>query len=216
MCARAGFVVISVDYRLAPESPWPAAVHDSWEALLWTTSELGISRLGLNPSKLAIGGSSAGGNLAAIMCHKSASLPKPLPILTQLLIVPVTDNTASTSTNKTYLSNKFTAALPAEKMLWYRRHYLPNEEDWANPEASPLFYTGGWEKQPKALILVGELDVLRDEGEQYGKKLEEVGVQVHLEIMKGMPHPFLAMDGTLTAGKQAITYMVEALKDALA
>jgi acetyl esterase/lipase len=216
MCARAGFVVISVDYRLAPESPWPAAVHDSWEALLWTSSELGISKLHLNPSKLAIGGSSAGGNLAAIMCHKSAALPKPLPILTQLLIVPVTDNTASTETNGTYKCNEFTAALPAEKMLWYRRHYLPDESDWKNPEASPLFYASGWEKQPKALILVGELDVLREEGEQYGKKLKEAGVEVQLEVMLGMPHPFLAMDGTLTAGKQAITFMVEALKSVLA
>ena len=215
MCARAGFVIISVDYRLAPESPWPAAVHDSWEALLWTSS-LGISKLSLDPLKLAIGGSSAGGNLAAIMCHKSAALPKPLPILTQLLIVPVTDNTASPQTNGTYKSCEFTAALPAEKMLWYRRHYLPNESDWKNPEASPLYYESGWEKQPKALILVGELDVLREEGEKYGKKLEDTGVQVQLEVMKGMPHPFLAMDGTLTAGKQAITFMVEALKSALA
>lgn len=213
MCARAGFVVISVDYRLAPEYPWPAAVHDAWEALLWTSSDLGISKLGLDPSKLAIGGSSAGGNLAAIMCHKSAALPKTLPIFIQLLIVPVTDNTATPATNKTYSTAEFTAALPAEKMLWYRRHYLPNEKDWANPEASPLFYEDAWEKQPKkALILVAELDVLREEGEQYGQKLEEAGVNVHLEVMKGMPHPFLAMDGSLTAGKQAITLMAEALK----
>lgn len=97
-------------------------------------------------------------------------------------------------------------------MYWYRRHYLPNEADWTNPEASPLLYDDGWESQPRALIVVGELDVLRGEGEQYGEKLRKAGVEVDLKEMKGMPHPFLAMDGVLKAGRETITYMCEALK----
>lgn len=130
--------------------------------------------------------------------------------------MPVTDNTASPETNQTYKSAQFTVALPAEKMLWYRRHYLPNEKDWAKPEASPLFYsTASWQKQPKeALVIVGELDVLRWEGEEYARKLTEAGADVRLRIMKGMPHPFLAMDGVLERGKEAITEMCEALKKA--
>lgn len=145
------------------------------------------------------------------MCHKAARLSTPIYFKAQLLVVPVTDNTASPSTNATYLSNENTAALPADKMLWYRRHYLPQESDWSNPEASPLFYDGKWEVQPKTLILVGELDVLKQEGEDYASKLQKAGVEVDLKIMKGMPHPFLAMDGTLKAGRDAIAYMCEVL-----
>ena len=132
----------------------------------------------------------------------------------QLLIVPVTDNTAFPSNNSSYNDNKFTPALPAEKMLWYRRHYLPDEKTWKEPEASPLLYETGWKEQPKALIVVGELDVLRSEGEQYGEKLRRAGVEVDLKVMRGMPHPFLAMDGALQQGRDTITFMVEALKSA--
>lgn len=145
------------------------------------------------------------------MCHKASSRGLP-PFLKQLLIVPVTDNTASPATNATYKSFEFTAALPAEKMLWYRRHYLPSEVDWTNPEASPLLYRGDWEHQPQALVIVGELDVLRAEGEQYAEKLRNAGVEVEWHVMEGMPHPFLAMDGVLMAGRTAITYMCNALK----
>ena len=208
---------VSVDtyrfLRLAPEHPWPAAVHDSWEAVLWVQT-LGASLLSLDLSKQAIGGSSAGGNLAAIMCHRIASQSNPSPkFLKQLLIVPVTDNTATVENSKTYKSNEYTAALPAEKMLWYRRHYLPNVSDWANPEASPLLNKSGWELQPPALIVAGELDVLREEAEQYGEKLKAAGVKVDYLKMEGMPHPFLAMDGILTKGKLTITAMCEALKE---
>lgn len=168
----------------------------------------------LDRTKVAIGGSSAGGNLGAIMVHKAIERSFPA-FKVQLLIVPVTDNTASTSNNSSYKSSEFTAALPAEKMLWYRRHYLPNESDWANPEASPLLYNDDWSRQPPALVVVGELDVLRTEGEQYAQKLRDADVKADLKVMKGMPHPFLAMDGVLQAGKDAITYMCEALKSAL-
>ncbi|KAL5332749.1 alpha/beta hydrolase fold-domain-containing protein [Aspergillus crustosus] len=212
LCNRGGAVVVTVDYRLAPENPWPAAVHDSWEALLWLVSD-GPAALNINISKLATGGSSAGGNLAAIITHKALTLSPPVKFLAQLLSVPVTDNTAWVSTNDSYRSYEFAPALPALKMLWYRKHYLPNEKDWSHPEASPLFYTGDWSALPRALIMVGELDVLRKEGEQYGEKLQRAGVEVDLQVMKGMPHPFLAMDGVLKEGKRSITLMVHLLKE---
>tara|TARA_R110002060_G_scaffold20313_7_gene27666 strand:- start:2001 stop:2390 length:390 start_codon:yes stop_codon:yes gene_type:complete len=98
----------------------------------------------------------------------------------------------------------------------YRKHYLPNPKTWSEPEASPLLYPSGWETQPKALVVVGELDVLRSEGEAYAEKLTKAGVSVDLKVMKGMPHPFLAMDGVLQQGRDTITYMVEALKEAFA
>ncbi|KAL4886318.1 Alpha/Beta hydrolase protein [Aspergillus karnatakaensis] len=212
LCVRGGAVVVTVDYRLAPEHPWPAAVHDCWEALLWLVSE-GPAKLNVNTSKIATGGSSAGGNLAAIMTQKALTLSPPVKFLAQLLSVPVMDNTAWVTNNDSYRSYEFAPALPALKMLWYRKHYLPNEQDWSHPEASPLFYTGDWSALPRALIMVGALDVLRKEGEQYGEKLEQAGVEVDLQVMKGMPHPFLAMDGVLSEGKRSITLMCDLLKE---
>jgi triacylglycerol lipase len=232
LCKRADCVVITVDYRyfsatyshptiqtnrisrLAPENPYPAAVHDSWEAILWLKASA-AHLLSLDLSKVAIGGSSAGGNLAAIMCHKALSHPTLVPnFLVQLLMVPVMDNTALPSNNTSWAENEYVCALPAAKMLWFRHHYLPNETNRAEPEASPLFYPEGegWGKLPKALVVVGELDVLRSEGEAYAEKLRKHGVEADLKVMKRMPHPFLAMDGVLQQGKDAITYMVEALK----
>jgi acetyl esterase/lipase len=191
-------------------------VHDSWEVLLWLHTT-GMYLLHLNPLKCAIGGSSAGGNLAATMLHKSLSTPSLVPrFKLQLLIVPVTDNTASPHTTLSWRENEFTPALPAEKMLWYRRHYLPDMSTWGDAEASPLLYVGGWEEQPRALVVVGELDVLRSEGEAYAAKLREAGVEVDLKVMKGTPHPFVAMDGVLQQGRDTITFMVEALKEVFA
>ncbi|KAJ5902576.1 hypothetical protein N7495_003104, partial [Penicillium taxi] len=211
LCVRGNCVVVTVDYRLAPENPFPAAVHDSWEALLWLISE-GPAALSIDKSKMATGGSSAGGNLASVMTHKALTLSPPVRFLSQLLSVPVTDNTAVVETNGSYRVYENTVALPAAKMLWYRNHYLPNEADLKDPEASPLFYTSNWSDLPPALVMVGECDVLRSEGEQYAEKLQKAGVEVDLQVMKGMPHPFLAMDGVLSEGKRSITLMCDALQ----
>jgi acetyl esterase/lipase len=163
-----------------------------------------------------VGGSSAGGNLVAVLTHKSL-LEKPalINISKQVLSVPVTDNTADPATNWAWKEFEHTAALPAPKMMWYRNHYLPDKKEWANPEASPLLYgneDGHWKKLPAAVVIVGELDVLRGEGEAYAAKLEENGVKAELHVMQGMPHPFLAMDAVLQAGRDAIALMVEAVK----
>lgn len=174
----------------------------------------GPAALSIDTSKIATGGSSAGGNLAAIMTHKALTLSPPLRFSAQLLSVPVTDNTATVENNESYRRYEHTAALPSQKMIWYRDHYLPNEADCRNPEASPLFYADDWSQLPPALVMVGELDVLRTEGEQYAEKLLKAGVAVDLQVMKGMPHPFLAMDGVLSEGKRCITLMCDALQKA--
>ncbi|OTB00700.1 hypothetical protein M426DRAFT_324061 [Hypoxylon sp. CI-4A] len=213
LCARSKCVVVAVDYRLAPEDPFPAAVDDCWESVLWVLDQ-GKEILNLDTSKLATGGSSAGGNLAAIMCQRAAVLGSPKFSL-QLLSVPVTDNTAGTKNSRSWRENEHTPALPAPKMMWYREHYLPNKSDWSHPEASPLFWEGDWSKLPPAVIVVGELDVLRDEGLRFGEKLRIAGVNAEVHIMEGQPHPFIAMDGVLDAGKEAITYFCDALKEAM-
>ncbi|KAI2616198.1 alpha/beta hydrolase fold-domain-containing protein [Hypomontagnella submonticulosa] len=213
LCARAKCVVVAVDYRLAPENPFPAAVDDSWESVLWVLGQ-GKEILQLDTTKLATGGSSAGGNLAAIMCQRAAALGGPKFSL-QLLSVPVTDNTADTTNNTSWKENEHTPALPAPKMMWYRTHYLPNKSDWSHPEASPLLWKGDWSKLPHAVIVIGELDVLRDEGRQFGEKLRNSGVKADIHVMKGQPHPFIAMDGVLDAGREAITHFCDALREAM-
>jgi acetyl esterase/lipase len=170
--------------------------------------------LPIDTSKMATGGSSAGGNLASIITHKALTLSPPVHFRAQLLSVPVMDNTATVENNESYRLYEHTPALPAAKMIWYRDHYLPNVTDRTNPEASPLFYDDDWSQLPPALIMVGELDVLRTEGEQYAAKLREAGVEVDLQVMKGMPHPFLAMDAVLLEGKRSITLMCDMLKRA--
>ncbi|KAI8958069.1 alpha/beta hydrolase fold-domain-containing protein [Daldinia sp. FL1419] len=213
LCARSKCVVIAVDYRLAPEDPFPAAVDDCWESVLWALGP-GKEELQLDTTKLATGGSSAGGNLAAIMCQRAAALGT-FKFSLQLLSVPVTDNTADVHNNASWRENQHTPALPAPKMLWYRKHYLPNQSDWSHPEASPLLWQGDWSKLPRAVIVVGELDVLRDEGMQFGEKLRQAGVQANVHVMSGQPHPFIAMDGVLDAGREAITHFCDALRETM-
>ncbi|ENH75726.1 hypothetical protein FOC1_g10003885 [Fusarium oxysporum f. sp. cubense race 1] len=179
LCARGKGVVVAVDYRLAPENPFPAAVHDSWEAVLWVMGE-GKQTLGLDTSKLATGGSSAGANLAAIMCQRAADRGSP-KFSIQLLSVPVMDNTADATNN----------------VSWKENQHSPAQGDFS--------------KLPPACFVVGELDVLRSEGEQFAKKLQDAGVKAELNVMKGQPHPFIAMDAVLEAGSRAITLFCDAL-----
>ncbi|KAM4062739.1 alpha/beta hydrolase fold domain-containing protein [Hirsutella rhossiliensis] len=214
ICARAKCVVMTADYRLAPENPFPAAVDDAWEVALWA---LGPAKdlLGLDTYRMATGGSSAGGNLAAIMCQRAAARGGSPAFRLQLLSVPVMDNTADTSNNPSWAENQHAPALPAAKMLWYRHHYLPNRSDWPRPEASPLFWQGDWSGLPPAVIVLGECDVLRHEGEQFGEKLAKAGVQTQVHVLEGQPHPFLAMDGALEDGRRAITWFCEAMLTAM-
>ncbi|ROW02040.1 hypothetical protein VPNG_07628 [Cytospora leucostoma] len=213
LSGRANTVVVNVDYRLAPEDPYPAAVEDAWEAVLWAAKGPGKDLLSLDTSKLAVGGSSAGANLAAVVCQRAAARPElGISFLAQLLSVPVADNTASAETKASWGENEHVCALPAPKMLWYRRHYLPDEADWADPEASPLLWTGDWSRLPPAEVVLGELDVLRTEGEEIAERLVRAGkTSTRVTTMKGQPHPFIAMDAVLDSGKLAITLFVERL-----
>ncbi|KAH9950382.1 alpha/beta hydrolase fold-domain-containing protein [Amylocystis lapponica] len=197
MCQRAHCVVVNVDYRLGPEIPYPAAVEDAVESLHWV-HEQGAALLGINPGRIAVGGSSSGGNLAAVVTHKAALAEPPIPLVFQLLFVPVTDNTADPSgvPYKSWIENANTISLVPDKMMWFRRNYLPNEADWPNWDNSPIFAPEEtFKKAPNAFIAVCELDVLRDEGIAYGEKLKQAGVDVELHVYKGCPHPIVAMDG---------------------
>lgn len=210
ICASVGAVVVTVDHRRATEDPFPAQVDGFWEAVNWILKD-GKEILQVDISKFAVAGSSAGGNLAAVMAQRAASRGRAM-FVAQVPVVPVMDNTASPELKASWKENEFTAALPAEKMLWYRNHYLPKHEEWANPEASPLLWKGDWSRLPPTRVIVGELDVLRTEGEEFAEFVRKAGGASECFVIKGMPHPFLAMDGVLTKGKEAITLVCEGLK----
>ncbi|CAH6721635.1 hypothetical protein CLIB1444_06S06656 [[Candida] jaroonii] len=207
-------VVMTVDYRLAPEDPFPACVDDSFDAVAWAFAQ-GPQELGINNSKIAIGGSSAGGNLTAIVTHKFAASELAAqypPVVFQVLVVPVTDNTATAATQPSWGENEFTTQLPAEKMLWYRALYLPNPDDCGHPESSPLFYPDeSFAKVPPCFIAAAERDVLRSEAEAYGEKLKKNGVDTTVMIYRGMPHTAMVMDDVLDEGKRLVAETTRAL-----
>lgn len=216
VAAGAKCVVMTVDYRLAPEHPFPACVDDAFESLIYGL-ERAPAALGTNASKVALGGSSAGGNLTAVATHQYAQsdhskrLP---PVVFQCQVVPVTDNTATPETMPLWKENEFTTQLPAEKMLWYRRLYLPRAEDAGAPELSPLNYSDdSFANLPPAFIAASECDVLRSEAEAYAAKLKKNGVDTELKIYKGMPHTTMVMDGVMEKGKELVQDTVKAIRD---
>lgn len=199
-------------YRLAPEDPFPAAVDDSWAALLWV-AEHGKEKLNINPGNLGVGGASAGGNLAAVMAQRAVTHGGPL-IRTQALTIPITDNTLSVDTGSSWKENQHTPLLDPEMVMWFRNSYLPKKEDWANPDASPLLWKGDWSKLPPAIIVVAGLDILRDEGLAFGEKLRDAGVNVQSTNFEDQTHIFAAMSGVLEDARRGITVMCEGLHDA--
>ena len=208
----AGCVTVAVDYRLAPEAKFPAAVEDCFAATRWVSEN--AATLGADPNRLAVGGDSAGGNLAAVvsmMARDNKTLPNTPKIVFQLLIYPGTDLTCSAHSHKTNTEY----ILTPDNIRWFMGHYLGNEADSRNPLASPLFaanFTG----LPPALIITAEFDPLRDEGEDYGQKLRDAGVPVQVSRYEGMVHGFVSMADMLDKGKQGIAESAAALKKAFA
>lgn len=185
-------------------------MEDSWEGVLWTVGP-GKDLLQINTDKIAVGGSSAGGNLAAVMAQRAAAQGAPR-LKMQLLSIPVMDNTAEVSNSASWKEKQHTPALPADKMLWYRHHYVPNQDSWSNPEASPLLWQGDWSTLPPAVMIIAELDILSADGERYADKLKAAGVNVDVHTFNGQPHPFISMDGVLEDGRRAISLFCDAME----
>ena len=188
--------VVSVDYRLAPEHPFPAAIDDCYEATQWVANN--ADSLGIDVNKLAVAGESAGGNLSACVCIKSKHGDGPL-ICLQLLIYPVIDARMDT---ESYKANKEGYMLSRESMEWFWQHYTGgNHMD--NPLASPISATD-LSGLPAACIITAEYDPLRDEGEAYGEALKAAGVATEIVRYDGMIHDFLPMTDILEGSRQAM------------
>ena len=202
---RSGAVVVAVDYRLAPEHKCPAAVVDCYASTGWVTEN--AARLGVDPRRIAVGGDSAGGNLAAVMSRKSRDEAGP-EIALQVLVYPVT-NLASLDTGS-YREFAAGYGLTAAAMEWFRGHYLASPEDGRSPDASPLL-AKDLRGLPPALILTAECDPLRDEGEAYAARLKEAGVAVCCTRYDGMVHPFFSWMGSVRQGREAIAQVAAAV-----
>jgi acetyl esterase len=208
LCMGAGCLVVSVDYRLAPEHKYPAAVHDVYAALEWVAAHGG--ELGGDPARIAVGGDSAGGNLSAALALLARDRGGPA-LVYQLLLYPVANAYAmDTLSYRDYAEGYM---LLKSDMLWYRNHYLAQREDGLEPYASPLLCPdlGGL---PPAHVITAEYDVLRDEGEAYARRLREAGNAVTCTRYNGLIHGFMSMDGLLDKAGAAIAEAAEVLRAA--
>ena len=208
LCNKAGCVVVSVDYRLAPEAKFPAAAEDCFAATKWAAEN--ASEIGGHGGRLAVGGMSAGGNLAAAVSLMARDRGGP-EIAHQLLVVPVTERNFET---KSYRENAEGYALTRDAMIWYWDQYLGSEADEGNPYAAPM-KASDLSGLPSAFIITGEYDPLRDEGEAYGARLAEAGVETKVKRYAGMFHLFFNLPTTLTKGAEAMRDASEGLKAAL-
>ena len=204
----AGCVVVSVDYRLAPEHRYPAAPEDCYAAVKWVAAN--AASLGADPQRLAVGGDSAGGNLSAVVAQMARDRRGPA-IRFQLLIYPVTD---ADFTRRSYVDNAEGYLLTTASMHWFWDHYLPSKSQRAEPYASPLRapdLTG----LPAAWVCTAEFDPLRDEGEAYAKRLQDAGVSTTLTRFDGLIHGFVSMGLVAPRAQAAIDEAVAALTKGL-
>ena len=208
MCAGAGVVVASVDYPLAPEHPFPSGP----EACLAVTRRLAeeADALGVDPARIAVGGDSAGGNLAAVTALLARDRGGP-PLAFQLLVYPATDLLLSFPSVR---HNGEGYGLTERAMEWFANHYLSDGGDPKDPMASPM-YADDLSGLPPALVITAEFDPLRDEGEAYAKRMQEAGVPVTASRYDGQIHGFFQMTAALAGGRRAVAEATAALKVAL-
>ncbi len=200
LCAGAGALVASVDYRMGPEHKFPAAVEDLFAALAWVHAN--AASLGADPGRLGVQGDSAGANLAAVVAlmARDAGGPK---LRLQSLVYPVGDYTLSGASYGRYAQGY--GALTRDAMAWFRDHYLRRPEDADDWRASPLRAPSLAGVAP-AIVVTAECDVLHDDGESYAAALREAGVAVEYREYPGMIHGFLGMvplvDDAINAQRQ--------------
>ena len=205
----AGCAVASVDYRLAPEFKFPVAVEDSYTALKWVAAN--GPRLGLDSARLAVGGDSAGGNLAAVMALLARDRRGPR-ILLQVLVYPVTNYDFGA---QSYVENATGYLLTTEDMRWFWRHYLSREEQGQEVTASPM-RAKSLADLPPALVMTAGCDPLRDEGDSYAARLRDSGVPVTVTQYPGMFHGFMRMTRILDQARAGLDEVATALRKALA
>jgi len=209
LCAGAQCIVVSVDYRLAPEHKFPAGLEDCVFATRWVAAH--AQELNGDPARIAIGGDSAGGNMAAAAALRLRDEGGP-PLRGQLLIYPVTDY--HTPGTPSYQQNAAGYGLTRDTMVWFWDHYLNSPADAANPLASPL-RAPDLRGLPPALVVTAEYDPLRDEGELYAARLREAGTPAITSRWDGMNHGFFFWAGRVDKAGEAMAESCRWLRQVL-
>lgn len=207
LAVGADCVVVSVDYRLAPEAKFPAGPEDCYAATLWVENE--AESLGIDPARIAIAGDSAGANLAAAVTLMIRDMGGPT-LVHQLLIYPVTEFRFDT---ESYEQNAEGYFLSRDMMRWFWHHYLENEEDGKNPLASPLL-AESLAGLPSATVLTAQYDPLRDEGRAFAEALKKAGVETQYTNYPGVFHGFFGMSSQIPRAFQAVEESCAALRAA--
>jgi acetyl esterase len=206
---EAGCRVIAVHYRLAPEHKFPAAVDDAVAAVNWISAN--ASSLGIDANRIAIGGDSAGGALAAVVAQavRDSGGPK---LAFQMLLFPVTEIGGDTSSHREFAVGYF---LEKKTLDWFFGHYLPAGTDTSDPRVSPLL-AGSFKGLAPAFVMLGGFDPLHDEGERYAQKLRMAGVPVTVADYPDMVHCFIYLQTILPQAREAVSGAAKALKNAFA
>jgi acetyl esterase len=209
LAASAGTTVLSVEYRLAPEHPFPAAVEDAWAAFAWAAAN--ATTLGADPARVAVAGDSAGGNLAAVVSLLARAGGGAMPAM-QLLIYPPTDSAADLPSRRLFAEGFL---LNKSDMDLFERHYLPPGTDPAEPRVSVLLVPD-LRGLPPAYVATAGFDPLRDEGEAYALRLREAGVAVALRRHPGLTHSFANQTAVSRSARSAMLEAAGALRMGLA
>jgi acetyl esterase len=199
--------VISIAYRLAPETKFPGAVEDAHAAVRWVADN--AADLRIDPTRIAVGGASAGGNLAAAVALVARDRGGP-PIAFQLLTVPVTELSSKAESHREFAAGY---GLSAADMMWYGTHYVRTPADADDPLASVL--RADLQGMPPAFVITAECDPLRDDGEAYAEKLRKLGVAARYKRYPGMFHGFMSFPRTLPEADEAFEDAGNALREAL-
>jgi len=197
--------LVAVDYRLAPEHKFPAAVEDAVAAVQWVAKN--AASLAIDPERLVVGGESAGGNLAAVAAIAARDAGGPA-LAMQVLVYPATDLGLVTGSHERLAEGYL---LTRDSMLWYRGHYLRDERDVADWRASPL-RAPDLSRLPHAYVITAGFDPLLDEGKAYAERLIDAGVRVTYECFEGQIHAFLPMGGVIAAANHAIYRIGQAMR----
>ncbi len=198
LCNEAEAIIVSVAYRQAPEHKYPAAAEDAHAAVQWVMQN--ARSLGGDPSRVAVAGESAGGNLATVACLKARDEGGQMPIA-QLLVYPVTDASMNTPS---YTEQANAKPLNSAMMTWFWKHYLENQSQGSEAYASPL-RADSLSGLPPAIVITAENDPLRDEGEAYAKRLADEGVSVDMKRFDGVMHEFFGLAGVVDKATEAMT-----------
>ncbi|SEF29047.1 acetyl esterase [Amycolatopsis pretoriensis] len=208
LAKHAGVRVLSIEYRLAPEFPFPSATEDALAAFEYAVAK--ASDLGADPARIAVGGDSAGGNLAAVTAQQAVQRGGPAPAF-QLLIYPATDFSRRYRSQDLFAEDLF---LTDVHMKWFEGHYVPSGTDLTDPRLSPL-HADDLSGLPPALVVTAGFDPLRDEGEAYAEKLRSAGVEVALRRHEDLIHGFINFTGVGTRFREALAETAGALRQGL-